>query len=190
MLNLLELRLVPSLLVCLVLPMTRSVWVLYFTIVASLLPSPYYFCCDDEVFHMMTKIIFFWIFLNFFRNDYSPDRWLVKPDFWLNFGVFSWKRLGKTRVTLGFERHLGVKEMENEPITWVVWFSMFLFILKRKSRENKLKLVFFRADIKHLLIFSQKINFFPSHPCLFFSVFVLAIRFFFAFQMSCKKKFF
>ena len=49
--------------------------------------------------------------------EYSPDRWLVIPDFWLNFGVFSWKRLGKTRVTLGFERPLGSKEMENEPVT-------------------------------------------------------------------------
>jgi hypothetical protein len=42
---------------------------------------------------------------------------LVIPDFWLNFGVFSWKRLGKCRVILGFERLLGWKEMENEPVT-------------------------------------------------------------------------
>jgi len=41
-LSLLELRLVPSLLVCKVLPQTRSVGNA-FTIDASLLPSPYYF---------------------------------------------------------------------------------------------------------------------------------------------------
>jgi hypothetical protein len=39
------------------------------------------------------------------------------PDFWLNFGVFSWKRLGKARVILGFGKPLGSKEMENEPVT-------------------------------------------------------------------------
>jgi hypothetical protein len=47
---------------------------------------------------------------------------------------------------------------------------MFLFILKGKSRENQLKLVFFGAEIKHFLIVSQKnqlfIIFFTSEQIL------------------------
>jgi hypothetical protein len=37
---------------------------------------------------------------------YSVDMWLVIPDFWLNFGVLSWKRSDKARVILEFGKPL------------------------------------------------------------------------------------
>ena len=43
---------------------------------------------------------------------------------------------------------------------------MFLFILKWKSRENQLKLVFFGAEIKHFLIVSQKNQLFYEPFCI------------------------
>ena len=62
LLNLLELSLIPLLIVCLVLPLTRFVENA-FTIDATLLPSPYYFLCEDEIFEMMMKKnIFFLLF--------------------------------------------------------------------------------------------------------------------------------
>ena len=40
-----------------------------FTIDASLLSSPYYLLCDDEIFVGMIKKIFLSKFFSFFRND-------------------------------------------------------------------------------------------------------------------------
>jgi hypothetical protein len=65
LLNFLELILIALLLVSLVLPLISSAEYA-FTFDASLMPSPYYFWCDDGIFKMMMIKKYFF---SFFRND-------------------------------------------------------------------------------------------------------------------------